>query len=221
MIREKLSILFLLIFPFFPGQGMLAQANDTSAHTRQELPSSWDNRSKIVSLGFGMPNIDPLLFEDNAPLAEKTVTITDVSSEAVIHCKLEFAVSHHWGLGLMINRSIWNYTETAKSNYYNRPGYTIASVKYKVVTFNIRANYHFLFSKFADPYIGVGLGIRNIAKESSAGETKLFEYNTPFGFEATVGIRILMASLIGFYMETGVGRSLLQAGISFNLGGIN
>ncbi len=179
---------------------------------------SWNSKTKIISLGVGMPNIDQFYFVQ-LNTSNPTKTVTTVSDNPVVHGKIEFATSKHLGIGLTINRSLWNYSESYLTRGPN--GYPVMEtniVKLRVSTFNFRVNYHFVNAKLFDPYIGLGIGLRFITKTSPNGNNVLFEYKTPFSFEATVGARILINSLCGFYFETGIGRSLLQGGLVFNFG---
>lgn len=179
---------------------------------------SWNQRCKIISFGVGRPNTDRLYFTETKAATPSSTITTSLNDKRVFHGKMEFSASKHVGVGLSVSRSLWNYSEI----YLMRDpaGYMrvdTSTGKLAVTTLNVRINYHFLYARILDPYIGIGIGSRFVSQSPVYGAVG-FSYKTPFSFEATLGLRILFNSLCGFYIEAGIGRSLVQGGSSFNLG---
>ncbi len=192
----------------------------TNNETKPQSHGSWTENSKIISFGLGGPNTDPFYYVKLD--ASSTSTLSDFKSDLVQHAKAEFALTGHFGFVISANRSSLKYKESYfVNNSFGSTKNTI-DLNLKVITINLRINYHFLYDKIIDPYIGIGAGLRKIelTTPSSVYKVTAFEPRIPFGFEATLGLRMLVAGRAGVYFETGIGRSFIQGGLSLNLGRI-
>jgi outer membrane protein W len=190
----------------------------TNTETKRGSYGSWTEDSKIISFGLGGPNTDPFYYVKLD--AASTSTLSDFKSDLVQHAKAEFALTGRFGFVITANRSSLQYKESYIVNNNFGPSKNTIDLNLKVLTVNLRVNYHFVYDKIFDPYIGVGAGIRKIelTTPSSVYKVTAFETRIPFGFEATLGLRILVAGRVGVYFETGIGRSFIQGGLSLNLG---
>jgi opacity protein-like surface antigen len=183
-------------FLFFMLNAVLI-CGQTNSETKRPANGSWTENSKIISFGVGGPNTDPFYYVKLD--ASSTSTLSDFKSDLVQHAKAEFALSGHFGFVICANRSILKYKESYfVNNSFGSTKNTI-DLNLKVLTINLRVNYHFLYDKIIDPYIGIGAGLRKIelTTPSSVYKVTAFEPRIPFGFEATLGLRILVAGRAG------------------------
>lgn len=173
----------------------------------------------MLSFGFGAPVTDAFYLDREKINAATTSTFSANKEYLVIHIKAELALASHIGVAVCVNRSVNEYTESYYVTTNGNKTLVNDLLTLKVLTVNLRCNYHFLTSRILDPYIGIGAGLKKIDLNASVGNVAVFEARKPFGFEATAGLRILVASKVGIYAEAGIGRSFYQGGITINFGG--
>ena len=181
------------------------------------IKQSWNSDNKLISIGIGFFVVEPFYFNKKIELST-TSTLTNIYSQPAQYMKAEIALASNIGIAICVNRSVTNFDDSYFDDY-NKMIQTI-NVTEKVLTINLRANYHFINNKVFDPYIGIGLGLRKITYEALNYKVALYEARAPIGFEATLGIRGLLLPRISVYLECGISRSLIQSGITINLGKI-
>ncbi len=187
------------------------------AHTFPNADSSgikkktWVSRSLFISVGSGAPNIDRYLGKE----PDKRINPTVYSSRSYgipFFLKLELPLSTHFGFNFNLARTSTNYLYDSKSGAVN--------MDWSVLTANFRLNYHFLYDKAIDVFVGSGLGLRNERYKYHLpnGQLAVVKVESPFliGFEATVGLRYNLLRPFGIYAEAGFARTLLQAGFYLN-----
>ena len=204
-----------IVFLFFTLTKISIIAQIAIKDNKKQIIGSWNTNSKIISFGIGFPTVDPFYFNKNIR-SSTTTTLTNFNSQPVQHIKGEIAFVDNIGFAVCVNRSLTSFDQTYFSDYYQR--IETINITEKVLTVNLRANYHFLYNKLIDPYFGIGVGFRKIGYQTQGKQITVFEAKTPFGFETTFGVRTLIKSLIGIYIEAGISRSLIQGGITLNLG---
>jgi opacity protein-like surface antigen len=183
---------------------------------------SWSHEHILVSAGKGYSYVNPFLFYAEKPSTVHTTTLSDFSENKIYHIKGELAISVHLGVVLSMSKSEFSFNSTY--SYASSPNsvvYKTEKVQLGATVINLRVNYHFLDASIIDPYIGLGSGLRVIYTDVSEEIYTVQNRTLPVGFEATLGMRILIASKIGVYAEAGLGRSLFQTGISINLGKVS
>ncbi|MBL7909421.1 MAG: outer membrane beta-barrel protein [Bacteroidia bacterium] len=209
--------LFLVLFVL--GCFSSAAQKDTLSKNKKSKHYSWNGNNKMVSLGIGAPVLDAFYLDREKINATNTSTFSANKDYLVIHVKAEIGLASHIGVAVAVNRSVNEYTETYYTSVNGNKIVNSDRITLKVLTVNLRCNYHFLTSKMLDPYIGIGAGLKKIDINVPAGTVTVFETRKPFGFEATFGLRVLVASTVGIYGEAGIGRSFYQGGITLNFGG--
>ena len=169
-----------------------------------------------VSAGYGVVSYGNIVLK----LFETTLDLKNVSSNLTgpIYLKGEYAVADNFTLGLNIN-----YSKTSASFTIDSAG--IAG-KYKgtlglrSTSALLRANYTIPFAEDRAGFmIGGGLGYRGFRASYSDNKPETpvdggISLPVPVTFEITMGLRYYFTENIGFYVETGITRSLLQGGIT-------
>ena len=163
----------------------------------------------IFSTGYGAPNT----------VAMFTEASSINSGIGPLHLKFEFAASDVVGLGISINYASKHGDYISKfPNTYLNP----VTLDIMRTSINARINFHFFTEEKLDMYTGVGIGYRfgsyNFLRYGSKEKNNTYEISYPLGFEMTVGLRYYFSKLFGVYMEMGLARSLIQAGIVFKMG---
>ena len=171
-----------------------------------------------ISVGYGFPNLGKSLmkvYEDEVGY--------DAYGLGPAHFKFEYGLSDKIGFGLTVNYVDFGAEFThegldpitwAITTYQDKIGFSS-------ISFLARMNIHFGTTEKLDPYWGVGAGYRTGTWkfESTEPGYSLGTYKTviPFGFETTVGMRYYVVDPIALYIELGIAKSLLQAGITIGL----
>lgn len=177
--------------------------------------SGWIRGSRIISVGYGFQNKD--LQRLGKLKNTDTYSISSIMIYAPVYAKWEIYVLDYLGICAALNFN----TITYDHDYYTYNFGTTkrrTHVKYDIFGLNVRFNYHILYEESIDLYIGGGTGLRiSRGSVSVNGMPDLL----PGGFfreaELTMGLRYLGLDGFGIYMEAGLGRSVLQAGLSYNL----
>ncbi len=217
---KRIKLIFVLLL-----LGHLTLAETIKRDSTKLRLKAWNEDKIIVSLGWGFPNYPELELKSYKSLS--TTTITSVSGYGPFHGKLEYALGNHFGFGVSVNYSSVSFTRLDSAynpSYYQLP-INMSFYKSTFFSLNARLNYHFFPEKIIDPYIGIGLGFKQIKIKyqsvnnyNTNGTGYVENQGLPFGFELTTGLRFFVTKRIGAYIECGISRSLVQGGLSFNLG---
>ncbi len=190
----------------------LVPKSDTTKFTN----TGWKPGAIIISLGLGFPvpttqNFSSYLY------SKSQLESNAVKGFGPLHFRGEWFVIRRFGLGFSVNYS--SLRGQIKNSNPLQPG--IQHIQYSNLTILPRLNYHFLFRKKVDLYIGLGFGYYQssikISDNQKFSDKNGATYSGIGGFESVVGIRYLVKGILGTYLEAGLGLSLLQAGICVNL----
>ncbi len=174
------------------------------------IAQSFQVRDFLISFSHGYPYL-PASYDidyEEAIWNFKTTT-------GPFFAKVEYGVNQHWGIGgnfaYQQNETTW---ETPEGDFFKQE---------QSGSFNLRFNYHFQSATALDPYLGFGMGLRFIKAY------KFYTYNSgdiyessntsnysPFGFEATLGLRYSIKR-VGIFLEMGIAKSPVQLGLTFRL----
>lgn len=92
------------------------------------------------------------------------------------------------------------------------------NVNVQVFTANLRFNYHILYNKKIDLYIGGGTGLREVKEDQDLRDRATKEFSGYLQeFELSLGARYFPYRYFGFYVEAGMARAFLQAGFCASL----
>lgn len=198
----------------------LAQKAETSA----EIPAFEINKH-YISVGIGAGNFAQAFFRTVVEGSNNTDNNLTFTSIGPLFLKYEYAITDKFGIGVNVatltNKANYTYTEnsTGTDRTYNAE---LSCLAYSVLA---RANYHFVNKKIIDPYVGLGLGYRgyrfNYTDNNPDQETGKNTLNRainnlpifPLGMELTFGIRVMPTNVVGFYMETGLAKGVIQGGL--------
>lgn len=182
----------------------------TQSIEKSASSSSWSNNYKLITIGVGSPAyFGHYKIYNNS--SSSTGTISNAATKSVFYVKNEIA-SGRLGYGISFGRSVMSFDYEDQYFYGANALHLIETV----YAFNARFNHHFLKDKIVDPYIGGGIGLKIV--NYNIKDIILQTYNKiPIGIEASIGIRYLMSSRIGYYFEFGFGRSLFQGGLTANI----
>lgn len=174
---------------------------------------TFEKGSKVVSLGYGFPNLGKLtlaLWEDE--------TGYQATGFGPIHFRYESGISNDWSIGLSANFNRYG-AKWLDSGY---------DAKLDVSSYSIllRLNNYFLNEENVQIYGGFGAGFRgrfgrytNDRPGSNSDdddiENVISKVSIPIGFEATLGVRTRFTEGFGGYVELGLAKSVVQGGIYF------
>jgi hypothetical protein len=167
----------------------------------------------IFSGGYGAPNMTGFI-SDNT-YSQTTYTVTGLGP---IHAKFEFAAADALGVGISFNYATRKVSYTSGGTTPNTESLDIMRT-----SINARINYHFYTENSVDIYTGVGFGYRfGTATYLYNGKPdpnfdNIYNIYFPIGFEMTIGARYYFSEMFGAYMEVGLARSIIQAGLVFKL----
>jgi opacity protein-like surface antigen len=154
-------------------------------------------------------------------------TNESVRNTGPFYAKIENAVSDRLGFGMNIAYSNVKYSRDY-INYLYQGNATIQIIEPEEVDINLvailaRINWHYGSNNKLDPYMGLGMGYRNI----SYRYIKRSKYNTsddfknlnmiPLGFEFTIGARFLFNESWGGFTEFGFAQSVGQFGLVYRI----
>ena len=169
-----------------------------------------------ISIGYGAGNFAQSIMED-AIYNDNTTTFKSLGP---LFVKYEYAIDPHVGIGVnfaYMKNTISGLNDQNAKAELSRSTYSILA----------RVNFHMGESKVVDPYIGIGIGVRQVNWEYKDGDndpnndgdfwddelTDLF----PLGMDLTIGVRVHPVPEVGFYLEIGAAKGIIQGGLSFNL----
>jgi opacity protein-like surface antigen len=172
----------------------------------------------VISVGYGFGNFTQALFK-----AWKDDLNYSYKSFGPIHAKFEYGLGDKFGIGASINymsagaewTSTYATTDTAGNTIYvpYNEGFD-----YSTLSVLCRMNIHFATSDKLDPYWGMGVGYRSGSWKYHSTYPGATEPSVssifPFGWETTIGMRYYFTDNIGMYLEMGLAKSMIQAGLS-------
>ena len=191
--RRRLLLLFTLAC-FFTGN-ILAQKNSVLAHRSGQ---------STITAGIGIGNIWKSFLDKAITIPEYKVTST--GPFILIY---EYNISRRISAGLQGSYSRAN----GESKRFQ------LADQITILSFLVRANYHFWTKEKLDPYIGGGLGINKSKYENKDPNTVTVNANTKdpgtFDYSAQIGLKYSPLQHLGLYMEAGyVGGSFVQVGVT-------
>lgn len=166
----------------------------------------------IFSVGFGAPNFQKMTYNFNSDYL-----FWEGKFFGPFHIKGEYMISDRFGIGLSTNHvsSYAKYTATDGIDTIS------TSYDYRSTAFNIRVNWHFFNEKDFDMYAGGGIGYKVGYRELKSNDPLLdLDISSkvlPIGMEATIGARYFIADIVGIYVEFGLAKSLIQAGLTVKI----
>ena len=169
-----------------------------------------------VSAGYGVVSYGNAALK----LFEKTLDLKNLKSNLTgpLYFKGEYAVADNFTIGLNLNYGKTSATFTIDSAGF--AGKYQGTLGLRSTSGIVRANYTIPFAEDRAGFmIGGGLGYRGfrISYADNKPETPV-DGGVPLSgfltFEITMGLRYYFTENIGFYVETGITRSLLQGGIT-------
>ncbi len=194
--RSCLQLIFLF-FAFWQGENKL----------RAQV---FEEGKNLISAGYGFPNLQRSVLR---LLSDEQNFQTTGFGPA--HLRYEFCLAKGWGVGASVN-------VTGYGGSWLDSGY---SASLNVISYSglFRINYYFVNDEKVQVYGGLGTGYRARlstyqnnrpgAVFSSEIETLLSEVSLPVGFEATLGVRRRFSKDFGGYVECGLAKSVIQAGL--------
>jgi hypothetical protein len=187
--------------------------------SRQEVyAQNFRKGNHLLSAGYGLGTA----YQASALTYGFTVRDLDSSTTAghilgPMYFKYEYGLSQ-W-IGLSISYA-WLNSNT-EVTYIAPKDSAPCNAKIRYSTFSLlgRMNLHFApSSKYFDPYVGLGAGIRNYHFEMSSDERNFKKrsetYYSP-GFEITFGVRGYIIPSLAIYAEIGAAKSFLQGGLTY------
>ena len=191
----------------------------TYAKKQKKIGGKSDNAFQegkiVITAGYGFPNWGKSLLN-----AFNTYDDYKVSGFGPLHFRGEYGLSDKIGLGLSIN-----YVSFAASWIDNTTigvNGNIIPYSYKVTVTSLsalaRMNIHFATSEKLDPFWGIGVGYRTGGYHFTSNDPDVSAQKIgniiPVGFETTIGLRYYFTDNIGAYVEMGLAKSLIQAGLA-------
>ena len=203
-IMKKLKLLIAIIGLSFAAITVKAQA--------------FAEGTKVVSLGYGFPNLGKTVLK---------VFDDEVGYKATgfgpIHARFEYGLTDKFGLGASVNFNTYGAEYNSTSSVWNGSSYQTITYKetFKATSISIlvRFNKHWDLNDQVDVFSGIGVGYKYSGFKSTTdnptGTQSLTISNPiPVGFEWTWGMRYFFTENIGAYIELGLAKSILQAGVT-------
>lgn len=169
-----------------------------------------------ITAGYGFPNFTNLI----AKAAVESVDVAGLTASGIgpLHFRADFGLSETISVGVSVNysKTSIDYTETdaVTSIPYDY------SLEWSGISALARMNVHFGTTEKIDPYWGFGVGWRGRTIQTVSNDPNFVEEGTsevlvPVGFETTVGFRYYIIENLGFYLEMGIAKSLINGGLAF------
>lgn len=183
--------------------------------------SAFEINDTYISAGVGFGS----LFLNNVGF--QFASNESIRNTGPFYVKIENAVSDRLGFGLNIGYSNVKYTRDY-INFINQGNQTIQindpeEVDINLVAILARINWHYGSNKKLDPYMGLGMGYRNInyryIKRSQFNTYDEFKdlNRVPLGFEFTIGTRFMFSEKWGGFAEFGLAQSVGQFGLVYRI----
>lgn len=188
----------------------------TSIGVKRVSAQAFEEGNNNVSLGYGFVTFAGALFNSYEDQNDYKFTIT-----GPLFLKYEHAVSDKIGIGLNVAYAKWKLSYLYDSYDVNsNPVSYEESDSYSTFSVLGRFNLHFGHMDKFDPFWGFGVGFRSGSwkyESTDPNGTKDLSISNPIplGFETTVGARYYFTDNIGAYVETGLAKAVIQAGLNF------
>lgn len=223
LIMKKLGLTLAIISAFSLSAMAQKEVNEAAS-----APSLTRKGANNISIGIGTGNLVQEILRDAVNVTgNNSATFT---ATGPLFFKYENLVDKRIGFGFNvaymknnINYNDINQNSMGQDYTYNAD---LSCVTFSVIA---RFNYHFMDHDKIDPYIGLGIGYRNVkwaySDNDQFGNTNSNEANialstlpsSPFGGEMTFGMRFLPHPNIGLYVEAGIAKGVIQGGLSFQI----
>lgn len=177
---------------------------------RKEGAESFAQGTMVFSLGYGFPNLWKAILNE---VVSDSAYGVKVIGTGPVHFRGEYGISDGVGFGVSVNyvSAGVNYTEGLYWYKLTRSSLSVLA----------RLNFHFAKSESVDPYFGIGAGYKQATFKFTTNDPdytgESFPAFSPFGFEATIGVRYYINDFIGLYTELGIAKSVIQAGLAVKL----
>lgn len=220
---KKIGLVLTIIGAF-----NLSAIAQNAATESSSAPSLTRKGANNISIGIGTGNLVQEILRDAVSIGnDNSVTFT---ATGPLFFKYENMVDKRIGFGLNLAymKNNINYNDVNQDNMGQDYTY---NADLSCVTFSAiaRFNYHFMDHDKVDPYIGLGVGFRDV--KWSYSDNDPFDTNnqneanialstlpsSPFGGDLTLGVRFLPHPNIGIYMEAGIAKGVIQGGLSFQI----
>lgn len=186
----------------------------------------WDQKAHEkgqihFSYGYGQPRLDNKLFD-----YQKDSSIDfRVVGVGPFYWKTEYGLSRKLSVMLSVNyilyKADWKWLRP--DVFYDSLDLPFRyGTKLHDLSANLRFNYHLFVNKEWDVYIGGGVGYNYFINKdftSYLPDDTLFQAHFklpyPVSYEMTLGVRYFFLTRTAFYLEAGLGKSLVQGGFVF------
>ena len=182
---------------------------------------AFEEGTKVGAIGIGWPNIGKLLYA-----ADFAGSGTDYKATGFgpLHGRFEFGLTDRFGLGVSINFVTYGAKWTDVNGIYNSTTGLYTTGNYEIKTtalaFLVRGNRHWDVNDKVDIFSGFGIGYGSRKTTLTSNDPNWIDDNTttyenliPIAFEWTLGMRYYFNDNIGFYIEGGYAKDILQGGI--------
>ena len=189
----------------------------TMAQSSSASTAYFGKGQSYLGFAYGYGNLTQALFKNAGRFSDRLdYSYTKLGPMAA---QFEYGLSNSWGLGLNMNYAV------AKAKFTDQnvviAGDTLnvrQTVRWGVLSFIVRANYHIRTDGPLEPYIGFGLGLRT---GGVSYQTKLYRnygrglplFINPFGAEATFGARYYLHPHIALFGEIGMAQAFIKGGL--------
>lgn len=179
---------------------------------RRGSAGAFEQGVKVVSLGYGTPNLTKAIFSIYNMMENYENT-----GIGPLHVKFEYGLSDKIGLGVSSN-FVQSKVRWTEMDFFGSGTNYSEGFDYMALDINIRANWHFYTTDKFDSYLGIGVGYNQIAwsyyTDYENATPLSLSVAAPIGYESTVGMRYFFTDNIGAFLELGYAKSLVQAGVS-------
>lgn len=191
----------------------------------QEKTSAFEKNSHLFTIGYGAGNFSQDYLRNNVSAANKSNS--SFIAVGPLFGKYEIAIEDKLGFGVnfaYMKNTLKFKDENSLNQEYN------AELTCETMSFLARVNYHIGHNERIDPYVGLGVGVRNLKwlydDDDPSGNTEQngenldylnFSGHFPVGFDLTFGMRFYPTSFMGIYIETGIAKGVIQGGLSFKI----
>jgi hypothetical protein len=196
-------------FPFF---ALFFVLFALSTHTAQA--QIYPKGSTNFSVGYGAFSYGNIFLN----LVTKDLKDVNITKTGPLFIKGEYAVADNFTVGLNVNYS--NASSGFKLDSIQYVGKYSGNFSLRSTSVIARANYTIPFAEDKAGFmIGGGVGYRGVRLSYTDDNPKTpidggFSIPVPVTFELTFGVRYYVTQNIGFYVESGITRALVQGGIT-------
>jgi opacity protein-like surface antigen len=161
-------------------------------------------------------------FSGDSPDGISLVRATDFRVMGPVYAKFELGVGRHAGIGLSYAWSSNSWTDRC---YIPVEGFEPLDLPRRNERIShcimFRFNAHFGPFKRFDPYVGAGIGYKEVwVKSTVDGYPYMTRYRNQYatlGWELDAGLRFYATRWLAPYVEVGLSKSIIQTGIVFTI----